>query len=138
MATTAQYTAQPILEYAQVTTAQTTLDNPASNTVKISTGPSASAGAGVGQRVNRIVIQATGNTTAGFVRIYLSLDSGTTKRLIAERAVTAATVSATVAAFRAEVPEVVGLILPGGGAAELYATTHNTETFNIIVESGRL
>lgn len=138
MATTAQYTAQPILEYSQVTTAQTTLDNPASNAVKISTGPSATAAAGVGQRVNRITIQATGNTTAGFVRIYLSLDSGTTKRLIAEKAVTVATVSATVAAFRAEVPEVVGLILPGGGVAELYATTHNTETFNIIVESGRL
>lgn len=138
MATTAQYTAQPILEYSQVTTAQTTLDNPASNAVKISTGPSTSAAAGVGQRVNRVVIQATGNTTAGFVRIYLSLDSGTTKRLVAEKAVTAATVSSTVAAYRSEVPEIVGLILPGGGVAELYATTHNTETFNIIVESGRL
>jgi hypothetical protein len=36
------------------------------------------------------------------------------------------------------VPELVGLILPGGTANKIYATTNNTETFNIIVESGTL
>lgn len=137
MATTAQYTAQPILEYAQVTTINTALDG-SGTTVKVSTGPSASAGAGVGQRVNRIIVNATGTTTAGMVRFFLSLDSGTTKRLVAEKVVTAITVGASTAAFRTEVPELVGLILPGGGAAELYASTENGETFNIIVESGRL
>lgn len=137
MATTAQYTAQPILEYAQVSTINTVLDG-SGTTVKISTGPSASAAAGVGQRVNRITVNGTGTTTAGMIRFFLSLDSGTTKRLICEKVVTAITVGASTAAFRTEVPELVGLILPGGGAAELYASTEKGETFNIIVESGRL
>jgi ribose 5-phosphate isomerase B len=40
--------------------------------------------------------------------------------------------------WKTEVAELVGLILPGGVANKIYATTNNTETFNIIVESGTL
>jgi hypothetical protein len=137
MAVTAQYTAQPILEYAQGITADTSRTNP-TNSVEITAGPNVAAGVGVGKRINRIVIHATSTTTNGMVRFWLSLDSGTTKRLILEKGVPAITASGTLSAFRAEVPELVGLILPGGTANKLYVSTQNTETFNIIVESALL
>jgi hypothetical protein len=136
MATTAQYTAQPILEYAQVTTADTSRTAPTG--VEITAGPNTAAGNGVGKRILRVTVESTATTTAGVIRFFLSLDSGTTKRLIVEKIVPAVTPSTSVAAFRTEVPELVGLILPGGTANKIYATTNNTETFNIIVESGTL
>jgi hypothetical protein len=55
-----------------------------------------------------------------------------------EKLVPAITPSTTVAAFRMEVAELVGFILPGGGQALLRASTNNSETFNIVVESGLL
>jgi hypothetical protein len=137
MATTAQFTAQPILEYAQVTTADTSRTAP-TNVVEITAGPNITAGNGVGKRIMRVTIQSTATTTAGVIRFFLSLDSGTTDRLICEKIVPAVTPSTTVAAWRTEVAELVGLILPGGTANKIYATTNNTETFNIIVESGLL
>jgi hypothetical protein len=136
MATTAQFTAQPILEYAQVTTADTSRTAPTG--VEITAGPSTTAGNGVGKRIIRVTVQSTATTTAGVIRFFLSLDSGTTKRLICEKIVPAVTPSTSVAAWRTEVAELVGLILPGGVANKIYATTNNTETFNIIVESGTL
>jgi hypothetical protein len=137
MATTAQFTAQPILEYSQLTTANTNRDG-SGTLVTVSTGPSASAAAGVGQRINRVTVQAAGSTTAGVIRFYISLDNGTTNRMILERLVGAVTPSTTVLSWRQEMPELVGLILPGGGNALLRASTNNAETFNVIVESGRL
>jgi len=137
MATTAQYTAQPILEYAQLTAANTGRDG-TGTLVTICTGPSTAAAAGVGQRINRIQVDATGTTTAGMIRFFLSLDNGTTNRMLCEKVVSAITVGASTAAFRTEVPELVGLILPGGGQALLRAATEKGETFNVIVESGRL
>jgi hypothetical protein len=137
MATTAQFTAQPILEYAQVTTADTSRTAP-TNVVEITAGPNITAGNGVGKRIMRVTVQSTATTTAGVIRFFLSLDSGTTDRLICEKIVPAVTPSTTVAAWRTEVAELVGLILPGGTANKIYATTNNTETFNIIVESGLL
>ena len=137
MATNAQYTAQPILEYAQVTTADTSRTAP-TNVVEITAGPNTAAGNGVGKRIMRVTIQSTAATTAGVIRFFLSLDSGTTDRLICEKIVPAVTPSTSVAAWRTEVAELVGLILPGGTANKIYATTNNTETFNIIVESGLL
>ena len=137
MATNAQYTAQPILEYAQVTTADTSRTAP-TNVVEITAGPNTAAGNGVGKRIIRVTVQSTAATTAGVIRFFLSLDSGTTDRLICEKIVPAVTPSTSVAAWRTEVAELVGLILPGGTANKIYATTNNTETFNIIVESGLL
>ena len=137
MATTAQFTAQPILEYSQLTAANTNRDG-TGTLVTVSTGPSASAAAGVGQRINRVTVQAAGATSAGVIRFYISLDNGTTNRLILERLVGAVSPSTTVLAWRQEMPELVGLILPGGGNALLRASTNNAETFNVIVESGRL
>ena len=137
MATTAQFTAQPNLEYSQVSTANTNRDG-TGTIVTSATGPSTAAAAGVGERITRVTVQATGTTTAGVIRFYLSLDNGTTNRLLVEKLVTAITPSTTLAAFRMEVPELVGLVLPGGGQALLRASTNNAETFNIIVESGLL
>ena len=137
MAISAQFTAQPILEYAQVTTADTSRTAP-TNVVEITAGPNTAAGNGVGKRINRVTNQSTATTTAGVIRFFLSLDSGTTDRLICEKIVPAVTPSTSVAAWRTEVAELVGLILPGGTANKIYATTEKSETFNIIVESGTL
>lgn len=137
MATTAQFTAQPNLEYSQLTTANTARDG-TGTLVTIASGPAAAAGVGVGERISRVLVQATGTTTAGVIRFFLSLDSGTTNRLICEKLVPAITPSTTVVAYRMEVAELVGFILPGGGTAVLRASTNNSETFNVVVESGLL
>lgn len=137
MATSAQYAAQPIIEHAQVTTADTSRTAP-TNAVEVTAGPNVSANAGVGKRINRVTVHAVGTTTAGMVRFFLSTDGGTNKRLICEKGVAAVTVSATLSAVRMEVPELSGLVLPGGTANKIYASTEKTETFNIIVEAGLL
>jgi hypothetical protein len=137
MATTAQFTAQPIIDVAQVSTANTNRDG-SGTLVTVATGPSTAAAAGVGKRINRVIVQATGTTTAGVIRFYISLDSGTTNRLVVEKIIPALTPSTALAAFRIDVGELVGLILPGGGAAMLRASTNNAETFNIVAESGLL
>jgi len=137
MATTAQFTCQPNLEYSQLTTANTARDG-TGTIVTVATGPATTAGNGVGERIARITVQATGTTTAGVIRFFLSLDNGTTNRLILEKLVPAITPSTTVSAYRMEVSELVGLMLPGGGQALLRASTNNSETFNVTVESGLL
>lgn len=137
MATTAQFTAQPTIDISQVSTANTNRDG-TGTIVTVATGPSTAAAAGVGERINRVVVQATGTTTAGVIRFYISVDGGTTNRLICERLVPAITPSTTIAAFRSEVSELVGLVLTGGGSCMLRASTNNAETFNIMVESGLL
>ena len=137
MATQPQYTTQPILEYVQVTTANTNRDG-SGTLATVCTGPNTSAGNGVGKRIFRVTIQSTATTTAGVIRFFLSTDNGTSKRMICEKIVPAVTPGTTIAAWRTEVAELVGLILPGGTGNILYATTNNTETFNIFVESGTL
>ena len=137
MATSEQFTAQPILEVSQVTTADTSRTAP-TNSTEITAGPNTAAGNGVGKRIFRVTICATGTTTAGVIRFFFSSNSGTDKRLLCEKIVPAVTPSTTVAAWRTEVAELVGLILPGGTANKIYASTNNTETFNILVESGTL
>lgn len=137
MAAAAQYTAAPILDFVQISTANTNRDG--TGTIgTVATGPATAAGNGVGKRINRVRIKAAGTTTAGMIRFYVSNDGGTTKRMITEVPVSAITVGASTAAFEAEVPALVGLILPGSSNGILYASTHNAETFNIICESGTL
>lgn len=137
MATTAQFTAQPTIDVAQVSTANTNRDG-TGTIVTVSTGPSSSAANGVGKRINRVSVTATGTTTAGAVRFYISTDNGTTNRMICERIVPAITPSTTLQVFRAEIGELVGLTLVGGGNCLLRASTNNAETFNILVEGGTL
>jgi hypothetical protein len=137
MATSAQFTAQPTIDITQISTANTNRDG-TGTIATIATGPATAAAAGVGERINRVTVQATGTTTTGVIRFYISLDSGTTNRLICEKLVTAVTPSTSIPAFRMEVGELTGIILPGGGAAVLRASTNNAEAFNILVESGLL
>jgi hypothetical protein len=137
MATSAQYTAQPILEYSQLTTGDGSRTAP-TNAVEITAGPNATAGAGVGRRITKVTCHATGNTVNGMLRFFVSLDNGTTKRLILEKPKPNVTPSSSVSAVRIEVAELVGMMLPGGTANKLYATTSDTETWNVIVESALL
>lgn len=141
MATTAQFTAQPILEHAQGVTADSSLTNP-TNFVTVCSGPAVAAGSGVGKRINRVVICPTATTTATTIRFFISTDNGTTKRLLVEKIIPAVTVTAgSTAVPRQEVPELIGLILPGGTGGttcSLFASTSVSAATNIIVESGLL
>jgi hypothetical protein len=130
MATEPQFAATPILEVAQISTANTNRDG-TGTIVTLASGTDA------GKRISRVTIQATGTTTGGMIRFYFSPDGGTTNRLIGEVAVIAATPSGTVSAFSTLATALAGLILPGT-SAQLRASTHNAETFNILVESGGL
>lgn len=89
-------------------------------------------GATYGTRLNRIEIQATGITTAGMLRLFIS--NGTNTRLWKETVVSAITPSAAVAAFSASIVPSEPLILPSGYS--LIASTEKAETFNIIVHAG--
>ena len=141
MATSAQFTSQPILEYAQGLTADSSTTAP-TNFVTVCSGPAVAAGSGVGKRINRVAIVATATTTATTIRFFVSTDNGTNKRLIVEKIIPAVTVTAgTTACPRQEVPELIGLILPGGTGAStcsLFASTSVSATTNFIVESGLL
>jgi hypothetical protein len=130
MASTAQYVTTPKNSAAQVATANTNRDGTGTLATVYTAGTS-------GARIDSILIQATGTTTAGMIRFFESIDGGTTKRLVGEVAVTAATPSGTVAAFSAYIGNgdssgfmKRGLVLQAN--AILYASTHNAETFNII------
>lgn len=115
----------PVTSYCQVTTGNTARDGSGSPTLLATGGPD-------GTRINAVLIEGVGTVTDGIVRLFLSLDGGTTKRLLAEVAITATTPSATVPGFtttwifNATEP----LYLPDASAI-LYATTHNSETFNL-------
>lgn len=124
MATSAQYAATPRSAVAQVSTANTNRDG-TGTLVTVFTGGAS------GSRIDDIVVQAVGTTTTGMVRLFLSLDGGTTNRLFAEIPVSAVTPSATVQAFRVAMQD-MALLLPNNNAL-LRASTHNAETFNIIV-----
>jgi hypothetical protein len=142
MATSAQYVTTPVLEIMQGITADTSRTAPtAANTYLVCQGPATASGSGVGKRITRVTVSATGTTTAGVIRFWISVDTGTTKRLILEKIVAANTPSTSNPVVRFDVPELVGLVLPGTVASavtSLYATTNNTETFNFLVESGTL
>lgn len=89
------------------------------------------AGGTAGTRVDDIRISATGTTTAGMVRFYLSLDGGATNRLLFEVPVTAVTPSASVQAFQAALVN-LGIVLPDANA-QLRASTNNAESFHLTV-----
>lgn len=137
MATSAQFTAQPILETSLISTGNTFRDGTGAMST-VATGPATTAGNGVGKRIFRTTIQSGQTTTAGVIRFFISTDGGTTRRMLCEKIVPAVTPSTTVAAWRTEVAETVGLILPGGTGNVLYSSTNNGETFYIFCESGTL
>jgi len=117
--------------YGQVTATNTNRDGTGTTVLLFTPGSN-------GSRVERIVVTATGTTTAGMVRFYLSTDSGTTKRLWKEIAITAIVPSASVSAFTSSINTALAsmplLMLPSG--TTVYVSTHNTETFNVFFEGG--
>ena len=140
MATSAQYVTTPVLEFSLISTANTNRDGTGTMSL-VCAGLTAASGAGIGKRINRITINAVQTTTAGAVRFYGTTDGGTTRRLLSEKIIAAITPSTTIPVFRTDVPELVGLILPGtvaGLTAGLFASTNAGETFSIMVESGTL
>lgn len=87
-----------------------------------------------GSRLALLRIHAVAATTAGMIRIFHSIDAGTTKRLIDEIPVSAITPSATVAAFKHDwsIPDAN---LLADGDCQVLAATEKGEIFNIITVS---
>lgn len=127
MATTAQYTAQPIIECTSTTSSSATT---------IAAALSTAAANGVGKRIMRVYSTVTTTNTAGKIGLYLTVSS--TDFLIAERAVAANTVNNTSAALRVEFPEASGLVMPGGSTTSLKLSHTINATVNTTVESGLL
>ena len=117
----------PAYGVAAVSTANTNRDG--SGTL----GTVVTAGAN-GTLVERVDVCASGTTTAGVVRLYITLDSGPTSRLWKEILVPALTPSVSVAAFMRSIREPV--FLPSGYS--LRASTHNAEGFNVHSHGGNL
>lgn len=142
MATTAQYTAQPIIEGFSVASTDTSRSAP-STTTTLAAGPTTAAANGVGKRILRVTVNevnAIGAGTANVVRFWIAATSNGTKYLLAEKVITAVTSSATAAGFRFEVPELVGLVLPGHATtpATIFASSHSAATYHVVIESGLL
>ena len=149
MATQAQYAAQPVLETALLVQASldTSRSSPATS-VEITAGPSTAAGVGVGKRITKItateVQNAAGSAgTANLLRFWIeeATDTNAAKRLIVEKIVPAITPTVgTTAGFRTEVPELVGLVLPGHPTdpPRIYVSANSAATFHITVESALL
>ena len=121
MATTAQYASTVQSAQAQISTA---------NTNRNGTGTIATVftGATNGSRIDDISIVATGTTTAGVVRLFIS--DGSNVRLWQEILVTAITPSTTVQVWSYTLLN-QALLLENGWS--LQASTNNAETFNVIV-----
>lgn len=138
MATTAQYVTQPVIDLTEIpATANTNRDGTGTITA-VCSGPSTAAGSGVGKRIIKIHCTPTGTVNNGALRFFYSTDGGTTKKLILEKMVPYTVPSATVAVYRFEVPELIGFVLPGGNTHQLSVSTHNAESWIILIESGLL
>lgn len=130
MASAPAFSATPRAAIAAISTANTNRDGTGTIGTIFTAGSS-------GSRIETIRIQATGTTTAGMVRLYIH--NGTAAFLWKEIDVTAKTPGATDKAFTAVVDcgdsqhENI-LVLPSGYS--LRASTHNAETFNVIVIGG--
>lgn len=123
MSSSAAYAATPRYSFVQVTTANTNRDGTGTLATVFTPGAS-------GSRVEDIRISATGTTTAGVIRFFISSDAGSTNRLILEIIVPAVTPSTSIAAWTFTLKD-LGITLPTSYL--LRASTHNTETFNIHV-----
>jgi hypothetical protein len=108
----------------------------AANTARDGTGTITSLMAGVsgGTKVNRVTVKHSVTTTAGMIRLFLSLDTGATWALFDEIPVQAFTPSASVPSNRAEMVY-TDLELPSA-AAVLGCTTHNAEACNVFAHGG--
>lgn len=125
MATTPQFASSPVIGAATIAAANAGRDGSGTIATILTAGAA-------GSRVDVLNIKATGTTTAGMVRIYLS--NGTTHYLISEIPVSAKTASATGDTFEQAVYWPEGLNLPNGWS--LRASTEKAEAFNVIARGG--
>lgn len=124
MAVNANYASAPKAAVAVLSAANTNRDGTGTIVTVLAGGTS-------GTRVDDIRISATGTTTAGMIRFYLSLDGGTTSRLLFEVPVSPVTPSATVQSFQTVLTN-LGILLPDANA-QLRASTNNAESFHVVV-----
>ena len=139
----AQYTKNVRRTTATLTAANTARDG-SGTVVTAWTAPAAvDAENPGGSRIERIVIAATGTTTAGMIRIFTSQDSAANTtantHIYDEQIVTAAVPSGTVRAFMLDMsavkfPEIFPIIL--GPGETLRFSTNNAEAFRVTVMGG--
>ena len=117
----------PVIGAANISSAVTGL------TVSGVTGLTSVLAAGAnGTRVDAVEVQATGNTTANMVRLWVYVGSGNAQ-LIKEVAIPANIASASNPAVSVTVPFST-LVLPTGYT--LYASTNNAEAYNVLAFGG--
>jgi hypothetical protein len=121
MATTPQYASTPINGAVNIATANTARDGSGTLGTLITAS-------GNGMRVDDIYVTATGTTTSGTVRMFLS--NGTTNYLIQELIVSANTVSSSNPAWSQPINN-KGLVLQSGWSLKF--STQNAESFNIVI-----
>lgn len=122
MASTAQYIGTPKSSTVSIATANTNLDGTTGTY-----GTLITAGAS-GSRIDSIQIKATGTTTAGMIRFFVS------NSLVREIPVVAITPSASVPSFNFVVNFDTPLIL--GASVVLTCSTQIAETFKITITNG--
>jgi hypothetical protein len=113
-----QYAATPIVALGQVATANTNRDGTGTLATILTAGTS-------GTRIDQVVVEGTGTSTAGMVRLFIY--DGTNTRMFDEVPIAAVTPSASVACFRQV--NTYGIVLPAGYL--LKASVHNAETYNV-------
>jgi len=123
------FTLTPHISSARIATANTNRDGTGTLGAVIT-------GTTNGTRVDRILITATGTTTAGMVRIFI--DDGTNVRFWQEVSVTAITASGTVKSFTATIssPDSTAPLLVLPSSYVLRAGTNNAEQFDVIAFAG--
>ena len=128
MATDPSFAATPARTVGQLTTAVTTIDNPASSGGAITNGVTLVTGASGGTKVLEVQAIVAGTSAIGIVRLYISSDTGTTWRLFDEINIpTAITAGTTTLAARPPVKRYDNLILPST-SWKLGATVTVTQT----------
>lgn len=137
MATQSQFVSTPVIDFASLGTANTDATS-TSGMVTIAGGPTTAAGAGVGKRIARVTVAIPGSASVGTIRFYVSSDSGSTQSIIGELFVPATTGTSTSSMFMATVPQLIGLMLPGGSgpACLLRAKSTINTGVQVTVESG--
>jgi hypothetical protein len=129
MAATPVFVSTPRNGAVNVASANTNRDGSGSIT-SIITGVSA------GTKITEVIAQAAVTTTAGMVRLFLSLDSGSTWKLFDELPIAAASVSASVAGTR--VSKTYSNLILEDATTQLGCTTHNAESINVVALGGDL
>lgn len=125
------FTLTPQSPTVQLTTGQSTQDNPGSNFSDVLT-----AGAN-GTRVDRVVITSTGTSVAALVNLFIH--DGTNARLIKQIAVTVAVGNTTTPVYTAEWVRTDGLplvVLPSGFKLRATVTVTQTNALNVTAFAG--